>query len=75
MSGREEFRLTPQETQSEVWLKLSRYLERRLARARDRNDGPLPPDQTATVRGEIAALKGLLDLGKSLPPIPRDAGM
>lgn len=62
--------LTPAEANTPVWHKLERHLRRRLDAARERNDGPLAPDETAMVRGEIRALKGLLSLGRPLPPIP-----
>lgn len=62
--------LTPAEVNTPVWHKLERYLRRRLEAARERNDGPLTADETAVLRGEIKALKGLLALGRPLPPIP-----
>lgn len=70
MSAPESVILTPAEVNTPVWIKLERYLRRRLDSARERNDGPLAPDETAQVRGEIRALKGLLSLGRPLPPIP-----
>lgn len=67
----QEFRLTPQEANSEVWLKVSRYLAERLERARLKNDSVLlPPLDTQAVRGEIKALRDLLALAKELPPVP-----
>lgn len=64
------FTLTAAEKSSPVWFKLKNYLERRLESARVRNDDArLSPDATAALRGEIKALKGLLALGKELPPI------
>jgi hypothetical protein len=63
------FTLTAAEKSSPLWFKLKSYLEQRLERARGRNDGPLSTEDTALVRGEIKALKGLLALGKELPPI------
>lgn len=70
MIARESFILTPAEVNTPVWNKLERHLRRRLEAARERNDGELTPEQTALVRGEIKALKGLLALGRPLPPIP-----
>lgn len=61
--------LTPSEVNTPVWHKLERYLRRRLEAARERNDGPLTADETAAVRGEIKALKGLLALGRPLLPV------
>lgn len=76
MSAPESFILTPAEVNTPVWNKIERFLRRRLDGARARNDGPLTADETALVRGEIAALKGLLALGRPLPPIPdRDDGL
>lgn len=66
----EDFILTAAEKSSPVWFKLKGYLEQRLERARGRNDEPQLADATATLRGEIKALKGLLALGNELPPIP-----
>lgn len=66
-----QFLLDSHERTTGLWLKLKGHLEARLQRARVRNDGNLSPDETALVRGEIKALKGLLALGSDeLPPIP-----
>lgn len=70
MSAPESFILTPAEVANPVWIKLERYLRRRLEVARERNDTPMDAELTAMVRGEIKALKGLLALGRPLPPIP-----
>lgn len=70
MTAPETSILTPAEVNTPVWNKIERYLRRRLEAARERNDGLLAPDETALVRGEIKALKGLLSLGRPLPPIP-----
>ena len=65
----EDFTLTAIERTHPVWAKAERYLQHHLERARERNDNPLPPDETALVRGEIKALKALLRLGQEKPPI------
>lgn len=73
MSAPLEFTLTTGERINPLWHKISRYLDRRLDRARKRNDQPLSPEDTALVRGEIKALKGLMALGQELPPVDGDA--
>lgn len=47
---------------SVTWAKLRLYLETRLEILRKRNDANLPPDDTAHIRGQIAALKNVLAL-------------
>lgn len=70
MSTPNEFDLTPIERTSSVWVKCEAFLKDRLQRMREKNDRALPPDETAQVRGEIAALKALLRLGREpMPPI------
>lgn len=68
MTAPEDFTLDSVERASTVWAKIEKHLSRRLEKARDRNDSPLPPDETALVRGEIKALKALLRLGQEKPP-------
>ena len=60
-------KLTPQDLQSAVWLKLEAYLNERLAALRAQNDGELDEVATARLRGRIAATKELLALGKPGP--------
>lgn len=47
---------------SPTWLQVVAWLRAEIARARERNDGALDADQTATLRGEIRAMKRLLGL-------------
>ena len=70
----DDFRLTYGERSSAAWHRIERYLTHRLDRARKRNDGALSAEETAMVRGEIAALKGLLALGEQpiSPPFGGD---
>jgi hypothetical protein len=69
-ASREQFELSSVEKGSQVWLKIEGYLKQRLERLRLRNDKHLSPEETAQVRGEIAALKALLRLGSEpMPPI------
>ena len=56
---------------SETWKAIKARAEDRLAAARKRNDGALTPDQTATLRGTIAAYKEILAL-ETAPEIGTD---
>jgi hypothetical protein len=68
------FVLTPMDLASPLWGRIRQHLEARLDAARRRNDEDLSPADTALVRGEIKALKGLLSLGQELPSIPAERG-
>ncbi len=54
--------LTHPDLQSETWAKLKRHLTERVQVLREKNDGPLDPIQTATVRGQISECTKLLAL-------------
>jgi hypothetical protein len=70
MSAPQEFDLTAVERTSSTWIKAEAFLKDRLQRLREKNDRPLPPDETALVRGQIAEVKALLRLGREpMPPI------
>ena len=70
MSAPQEFDLSAVERTGSVWVKCEAFLKDRLQRLREKNDRDLPPIETAQVRGEIAALKALLRLGREpMPPI------
>lgn len=70
MSKPEDFQLSAIERTSSAWIKAEAFMKDRLQRLREKNDRALPPDETAGVRGEIAALKALLRLGREpMPPI------
>lgn len=60
-------KLTPQEIQSAVWIKLRDHMEQRLAMLRCQNDGDLSPEQTIKLRGRVAQLKELLALANTTP--------
>lgn len=60
---RPEFKLTPMDTASPLWSKLSRHLKTMLQEAREKNDSSMDDRRTAEVRGEIAAYKKILKLG------------
>ena len=64
--------LTPRELQDPVWLKLKAYYELRLVDLKKQNDADLPQDQTAKLRGRIAEVKKLLDIGNPKPAIEID---
>jgi len=57
-------KLEPLELQSAVWLKLQTHMEERLGQLRQQNDGDLDPIATSRVRGRIAMVKEILDLGR-----------
>jgi hypothetical protein len=66
----EDHVLSSIERTSPLWIKIELFLKERLEKARARNDTALSPDETARVRGEIAALKALARLGREpMPPI------
>lgn len=56
---------------NQSWSAVRKYAEERIDQLRRRNDGPLSPDQTATLRGSIAALKEILAL-ETAPEIEAD---
>lgn len=60
------------ERQSALWKKLEAYLQERLQTCRKKNDGDLGELETARLRGEIRAIKQLLAVGESLPPMETD---
>jgi hypothetical protein len=59
-----DFELSAGDKASGLWLRLSGHMTTRLDAARRRNDNALPPDETASLRGEIRTLKALLALGE-----------
>lgn len=67
--GFETFELSDSEKRQPLWLKLANHLKSKLSELRGRNDGPLDADETATLRGQIRCLKGLLALGEDKPPV------
>ena len=69
------FSLTPSDKASSLWLRLKEHFEERLADARRRNDSvALTPYETSAVRGEIKALKGLIDEAKAVEEGKRKDG-
>ena len=63
-----DFALTDGERHHPLWTRLSAHLTERLRELRGRNDGPLNEIETATLRGQINCLKGIIALGDD-PPI------
>lgn len=57
-------KLTQQERQSALWLKLEAYMTQKLADLRKQNDGDMSLEATARLRGRIAQMKFLLALGE-----------
>lgn len=62
-----DLKLTAAEAHSAVWKRLKEHMEERLSAHRAKNDGPLDPIQTATVRGQVKELKVLLGMDKPEP--------
>lgn len=59
---------------SVTWQKLRLHMESRLSMLRRRNDASLSPEETAHIRGQIAALKTLLALEED-PAKPTTTGV
>lgn len=55
--------LTIEERRSPLWRKLNEHFERRLSEMRKQNDGDKSETDTANLRGRIAELKLLIQLG------------
>lgn len=67
-------KLTYEERHSALWVKLSKEFEERLSVLRQQNDGELDAIGTARLRGRIAELKVLMELGQPVPsPSDTDA--
>ena len=62
-----DFALTDGERHHPLWTRLSAHLTERLRELRGRNDGPLNELETATLRGQINCLKGIIALGDDPP--------
>lgn len=63
------FKLAPLEAQSALWLKISRELERKLTVLREKNDRDHTLEETARIRGEIRAVKSMLEWASTTPTI------
>jgi hypothetical protein len=58
-----EFKLTTAEIHSGAWMRIKAHLEERLELHRKSNDSNLTQDETARLRGRIAATLYVLSLG------------
>lgn len=63
------FKLTQQDKASNLWLRLQEHFRNRLADVRAKNDAVQDEAKTATLRGEIRAIKSILALGEESPPM------
>jgi hypothetical protein len=57
---------------SSTWRLIAFHLDDRLKTLRERNDTPLDPIATATVRGEIKAIKELLALPERVEQVVQE---
>jgi hypothetical protein len=65
-----DLELAPGEKSHPLWIRLKAHLQDRLAAARVSNDNPaLTEPETAALRGKIAMLKTLIQLGDDRPVI------
>ncbi len=60
-----EFTLSEDDRHTVLWLRLKVHLTEQLDAARSKNDRPQSEPDTASLRGEIRALKRILALGDS----------
>ena len=61
--------LTKQERSDPLWLKLKAEYESRLAQLRKDNDKDMSEAATANLRGRIAELRRIIDMGAEKPVI------
>lgn len=59
-----KFRLDTDDLESITWRRISEHLNKRLSKLREQNDGDLPDEETAKLRGRIAELKLILSFSK-----------
>lgn len=59
--------LSKMDKQSATWQTIMQYLEQRLAKLRAMNDIIMPEQNTATIRGQIAEVKAMMNLDKDEP--------
>ena len=69
MTPNASFQLADSEKQSALWGRFASHLEERLAELRSQNDRESSDTETAALRGRIAEIKRLIELGKSRPEI------
>lgn len=61
------------DTDSTTWIAVKEWATTKLDACRKRNDAAMGPDETATLRGQITALKDLLALEVNPAPAQRSA--
>lgn len=61
-------KLTEGERMSSAWVKVSKYVEERIEEYRKKLEAPQSEADTAMLRGRIASLRNLLDLGRERTP-------
>jgi hypothetical protein len=67
-----DFQLTEHDKAQGLWVRLKAHLAERLADLRVRNDAALTESETATLRGEIKALKHIIALDAVRPIMTGD---
>ena len=65
-------RLNFEERNSALWFKLNEFMTERIDTLRRKNDGMLDEITTASIRGEIRALKELVALATDPPTVADD---
>lgn len=65
--------LTQVDVNSALWRKLEEHLKTKLLMLRAKNDGNLSADETAKLRGRIAEIKNMIELGNLAPSQQVDA--
>jgi hypothetical protein len=69
-----DFRLTPPERASNLWMRLRSQLELRLESSRKKLENPQEEASTAVLRGEIKCLRTILAFGADPPPMLDEGG-
>lgn len=64
--------LLDSDKKSGTWLRLKQHLEEQIDLCRRKNDGDIDQLATASLRGEIRALKRILMLGEDPPSMEAD---
>lgn len=62
--------LTDEDRRSATWQKIKAYMDKRVELLRAKNDKNLDERKTALLRGSIAELKHLMNLGTERPMVP-----
>jgi hypothetical protein len=67
-------KLTYEDKHSVTWARVKQFVEEEIDLLRKRNDGPLDMEATQRLRGQIAALKKVLDLDSEMPVVDSHLG-